>query len=251
MSLDSPFKRKYCMGGVVVGCVLAALLIAGWGYFAESRVPGDSYEETRRKMIAWQIKRRGIADPRILNVLQKIERHRFVPANTAASAYEDYPIPIGEGQTISQPYIVALMTQLLKPKETDIVLEIGTGSGYQAAVLAELTQEVYTIEIVETLGKRAEKLLEELGYKNIHCRIGDGYKGWPEKAPFDKIIVTAAPDHVPQPLVDQLKNGGILVIPVGKTHQELLVITKDEKGVRQENVLPVRFVPMTGEAENE
>lgn len=251
MSLDSPFKRNFCMGGVVLGCILAALLIAGWGYFAESSVPGATYDDARRQMINEQIKRRGITDARVLEALQKVERHRFVPAGSAASAYEDFPVPIGEGQTISQPYIVALMTQLLKPKKTDAVLEIGTGSGYQAAVLAELTREVYTIEIIDTLGKRAEKLLEELGYKNIHCRIGDGYKGWPEKAPFDKIIVTAAPDHVPQPLVDQLKNGGVMVIPVGKFHQELLVITKDERGVRQENVLPVRFVPMTGEAEKE
>jgi len=227
--------------------ITAILLIAGLGYFAWPRA-SETFEEARRKMVDWQIKRRGIVEPRVVTTMLKVERHRFVPSNMVSYAYDDCPLPIGEDQTISQPYIVALMTYLLKPKETDTILEIGTGSGYQAAILAELTKEVYSIEIVESLGKRAEKLLNELGYNNIHVRIGDGYKGWPDKAPFDKIIVTAAPDHVPQPLVDQLKNGGILVIPVGQTHQELLVVSKDEKGVRQENVLPVRFVPMTGEA---
>lgn len=248
MSLGSLLKRKRCMTDVVGISILAVFMIAGLAYFAWPRASDETQDEARRKMVDWQIKRRGIVETRVLNAMLKVERHLFVPADVASYAYEDHPLPIGEDQTISQPYIVALMTYLLKPKETDTVLEIGTGSGYQAAILAELTREVYTIEIVEPLGKRAEKLLEELNYENIHVRIGDGYKGWPEKAPFDKIIVTAAPDHVPQPLVDQLKNGGILVIPVGQTHQELLVVTKDEKGVRQENVLPVRFVPMTGEA---
>jgi len=159
------------------------------------------------------------------------------------------PTPIGEGQTISQPYIVALMTELLSPHSSDKVLEIGTGSGYQAAILAELVKEVYTIEIIKELGNKAEQLLKSLGYQNIRLRVGDGYRGWPEQAPFDGILVTAAPGHIPQPLLDQLKVGGRMIIPVGDSHQELMRITKEEKGIKKETILPVRFVPMTGEAE--
>jgi len=250
MTLDSLLKRKLRMNGVIAAGAVAVFLLIGWVLLAYSRSGGESMETARNRMVAWQIQRRGITDPRVLAAMRKVERHRFVPERYRSYAYDDHPLPIGEDQTISQPYIVALMTELLQPKETDIVLEIGTGSGYQAAILAELVKEVYTIEIVASLGKNAQQLLNELEYKNTHVRIGDGYKGWPEKAPFDKIIVTAAPDHIPQPLVDQLKPGGLMVIPVGKSHQELMLISKDEKGVTQENILPVRFVPMTGEAEN-
>jgi protein-L-isoaspartate(D-aspartate) O-methyltransferase len=164
-------------------------------------------------------------------------------------AYADEPLPIGEGQTISQPYIVALMTETLHISKDSRVLEIGTGSGYQAAVLAEIAGEVYSIEIIESLAARAEETLKRLGYGNVHVKAGDGYRGWPEEAPFDAIIVTAAPDHVPQPLVEQLKVGGRMSIPVGDIYQELMVITKTESGVVKKDALPVRFVPMTGEAQ--
>ncbi|MGI6457252.1 MAG: protein-L-isoaspartate(D-aspartate) O-methyltransferase [bacterium] len=201
----------------------------------------------RYAMVEEQIEARGVKDKRVLDALRKVERHKFVPASIQPIAYQDSALPIGEDQTISQPYIVASMTELLDPKPTDKVLEIGTGSGYQAAVLGELVQDVYTIEIVESLGERAGKLLQELGYDNVHVRIGDGYKGWPQQAPFDKVIVTAAPDKIPQPLIDQLKVGGRMVIPVGESYQELYLITKTENGITKEVKYPVRFVPMTGE----
>ena len=176
----------------------------------------------------------------------KVQRENFVANELRDSAYEDRPLPIGHGQTISQPFIVAFMTQELKPRPTDRVLEIGTGSGYQAAVLAELVAEVYTIEIVRPLAESAEVRLRELGYKNVHVKAGDGYKGWPEHAPFDAIIVTAAPDHVPQPLIDQLKEGGRMIIPVGKTFaQELYLLEKHGGVVKQTAVIPVKFVPLT------
>jgi protein-L-isoaspartate(D-aspartate) O-methyltransferase len=197
-------------------------------------------------MVERQLRPRGIDDPRTLRAMEKVPREKFVAKELRASAYEDHPLPIGYGQTISQPFIVAFMTQELKPKPTDRVLEIGTGSGYQAAVLAELVAEVYTIEIVKPLAQEAEIRLRELGYKNIHVKAGDGYKGWPEHAPFDAIIVTAAPDHVPQPLVEQLKEGGRMIIPVGKTFaQELYLLEKRGGIVKQTAVVPVKFVPLT------
>lgn len=190
---------------------------------------------------------RGIIDERVLATMGKVPRHEFVPAEYRARAYDDRPLPIGHDQTISQPFIVAFMTEKLEPKPSDKVLEIGTGSGYQAAVLAELVGSVYTIEIVEPLARRAEADLKRLGYANINVRAGDGYKGWPEAAPFDAVIVTCAPDHVPQPLVDQLKEGGRMIIPVGRTgYQELYLLRKKGGKVEQQAVLPVRFVPMTG-----
>jgi protein-L-isoaspartate(D-aspartate) O-methyltransferase len=180
----------------------------------------------------------------------KIPRHEFVPGDLRGSAYADHPLPIGHDQTISQPYIVALMTQLAGVKEGSRALDIGTGSGYQAAVLGEICKEVSSIEIVEPLAKESTKRLADLGYKNVTVRHGDGYQGWPEKGPFDAIIVAAAPDHVPQPLVDQLAPGGKLVIPVGKLYQELLLIERDKDGkVQQQGGIGVRFVPMTGEAQ--
>ncbi len=192
---------------------------------------------------------RGVRDERVLAAMNKVPREEFVPQDSRAASYTDQPLPIGYGQTISQPYIVAFMTEQLRPSSSDRVLEIGTGSGYQAAILAELVSEVYSIEIVGPLAKDAEGTLQRLGYKNVHVKVGDGYKGWPEEAPFDAIIVTCAPDKVPQPLVDQLKDGGRMVIPVGdRFAQELYLLEKKNGQLKQSVTLPVRFVPMAGEA---
>lgn len=205
-----------------------------------------SFATSAGAMVEKQLRPRGIDDPRVLRVMAKVAREKFIAKELAARAYEDRPLPIGFGQTISQPFIVAFMTQALKPKPTDRVLEIGTGSGYQAAVLGELVKEVYTIEIVRPLAQRAAIVLNALGYKNVLVKAGDGYKGWREHAPFDAIIVTAAPDHVPQPLIEQLKEGGRMVIPVGKTFaQELKVLEKRGGAMKQTAVLPVKFVPLT------
>lgn len=208
------------------------------------------YAAERRRMVEGQLGGRDITDPDVLHVMGKVPRHLFVPEDERRWSYGDYPLPIGLGQTISQPYIVALMTQLAKPSKNSRALDVGTGSGYQAAVLAELVKEVYSIEILCPLADSARERLRGMGYKNVEVRCGDGYRGWPEKAPFDVILVAAAPDHVPEPLVNQLAPGGRLVIPVGRGDQELVVIEKDAKGkVRKRDALPVRFVPMTGEAE--
>jgi protein-L-isoaspartate(D-aspartate) O-methyltransferase len=188
----------------------------------------------------------GQIDARVLAAMGKVPRHEFIPTLQRRSAYRNRPLSIGSGQTISQPYIVALMTYLLELEPGDTVLEIGTGCGYQSAVLAELARDVYTIEIVEPLERTAAATLERLGYSNVHARIGDGYKGWPEHAPFDAIIVTAAPDHVPPALIEQLKPGGHLVIPVGRLTQQLIVITKNEDGsTARREIAPVQFVPLT------
>ena len=183
--------------------------------------------------------------------MRKVPRHQLVPPEVRDSAYRDHPLPIGYGQTISQPYIVALMTEELELSGDEKVLEIGTGSGYQAAVLAELAGRVYSIEIVEALADRSRRDLEMLGIDNVTVRSGDGYQGWSEKAPFDAIIVTAAPPAVPQPLVDQLAVGGRMVVPVGQHHQELILITRDEEGVSRRRLIGVRFVPMVGEAQTQ
>src|SRR5436190_15435502 len=204
----------------------------------------------RQHMVKEQVVMRGVMTDRILAALGKVPREEFVPAEYRAESYSDQPLPIGYDQTISQPFIVALMTEELRPQRTDRVLEIGTGSGYQAAILAELVAEVYSIEIVEPLAKGAETTLQRLGYKNVHVKIGDGYKGWPEAGPFDAIIVTCAPDKVPQPLVDQLKDDGRMVIPVGdRFAQQLYLLEKKNGQLKQSATLPVRFVPMTSEAE--
>lgn len=209
----------------------------------------EELQRMRQQMVNRQIIARGVKDPLVLDAMANVKRHEFVLPGQEVEAYEDGPLPIGEGQTISQPYIVALMTELAKVNKDSRVLEVGTGSGYQAAILSVICARVYSIEIIEKLGLAAKKKLSELGYDNVEVRIGDGYQGWPEAAPFDAILVTAAPDHIPQPLIDQLKVGGRLVIPVGDFYQELEVITKKETGVDREKVIPVRFVPMTGEAE--
>ena len=200
-------------------------------------------------MVATQIAARGITDARVLAAMRKVPRERFVPENLRSSAYLDGPLPIGHEQTISQSYIVAFMTEALRLREGDKVLEIGTGSGYQAAVLAECCRQVYTIEIVAPLAERAVTTLKALGYSNVEVRHGDGYRGWPEQAPFDAIMVTAAPDHVPEPLVAQLAVGGRMVIPVGDVVQNIVLIEKTTTGTTSRTLLPVTFVPMTGEAE--
>jgi protein-L-isoaspartate(D-aspartate) O-methyltransferase len=209
----------------------------------------DIFAERRERMVEGQIEARGVKDRLVLDAVRKVPRHLFVAEGLWEVAYTDGPLPIGEGQTISQPYIVALMTELLLLKGGEKVLEIGTGSGYQAAILAEIAKEVYSIEIICPLAEMAEKRLKDMEYKNITLKCADGYQGWTEHAPFDAVIVTAAPDHIPQPLVDQLKIGGKLVIPVGELFQELVVVIKTEKGTEKERNIPVRFVPMTGEAE--
>ncbi|MGH9146203.1 MAG: protein-L-isoaspartate(D-aspartate) O-methyltransferase [Vicinamibacterales bacterium] len=204
----------------------------------------DSRRLERQTMVDDQIRGRGITDQRVLAAMRSVPREHFVPETVTTQAYADHPLPIGYGQTISQPYIVAYMSEALQVTRSSKVLEIGTGSGYQAAVLGELAGDVYSIEIVPELADRARQTLDVLGYKNIHVRTGDGYRGWPEQAPFDRIMVTAAPDHVPQPLVDQLATGGRLVIPVGRAEQDLLLITRAPAGVVQQRTIPVRFVPL-------
>jgi len=196
-------------------------------------------------MVEDQIERRGITDPAVLAAMRAVPRHRFVPSDQADAAYDDRALPIGFGQTISQPYIVAFMTQALKLRPEHRVLEVGTGSGYQAAVLGQIVAEVQTIEIVPALAERARALLAELGYSNVHVRTGDAYAGLPELAPFDRIIVTAAPDHAPQPLIDQLAEGGRMIVPVGIAQQQLILIAKDAAGVQSEPLLDVIFVPLT------
>jgi len=198
-----------------------------------------------KKMVREQIIRRGISNNQVIDVMQNTPRHRFVPDGVADYAYQDNALPIGKGQTISQPYIVAFMTETLDVDSTYKVLEIGTGSGYQAAVLSPLVKHVYTIEIVKMLAQRADSTLKALSYNNVTVRWGDGYKGWPEEAPFDRIIGTAAPSEIPKALIDQLKPGGKMVLPVGTNWQEIVVLTKSKSGkIQKKNVLPVRFVPM-------
>jgi protein-L-isoaspartate(D-aspartate) O-methyltransferase len=208
------------------------------------------YLKQRDLMVKSQIESRGISSTKVLKALRNVARHKFVPEQYQSEAYQDHPLPIGEGQTISQPYIVALMTEVLDLTPDEKVLEIGTGSGYQAAVLAEICKHVYTIEIIETLGEKAVSLLKELGYTQIKVKIGDGYQGWPEHAPFDAIIVTCAPTHIPTPLKQQLAEGGKMVIPVGKTFSQQLVLLEKKKGkIVQKAIIPVRFVPMVGKDE--
>ena len=206
----------------------------------------DQFARLRERMVREQIVGRGVKNSKVLRAMRKVPRHLFVPQKQRAFAYSDYPLSIGEGQTISQPFIVAFMTEAIGTTSDDRVLEIGTGSGYQAAVLGELVKEVYTIEIIEKLGVRARNTLDLLGYKNIHVKIGDGFKGWPENAPFDAIIVTCAPEQIPDALVDQLREGGQMIIPVGQvgTVQKLVRATKKDGVLLTKEVMLVRFVPM-------
>jgi len=228
-------------------CLLAVVL-AATGCHQKVNSPSEFVAE-RQRMVEEQLKPRGIHDERVLAAMAKVPREEFVPENLRAQSYSDGALPIGHDQTISQPFIVAFMTEQLHPKATDRVLEIGTGSGYQAAVLAELVKDVYTIEIIEPLAKEASARLARLDYKNAHVKIGDGYQGWPEVAPFDSIIVTCAPDKVPQPLTQQLKESGRMIVPVGSgIDQQLFLLEKKEGQMAERAILPVRFVPMAGEA---
>lgn len=234
-------------------CLILFFAIAGatcdGGMAGEEATTEAAYRSAREAMVVRQIEARGIRDPLVLNALRAVPRHRFVPKRYRSQAYRDGPLPIGHNQTISQPYIVALMTELLRLQGGERVLEVGTGSGYQAAVLAKIAGEVYSIEIVEPICRRLEILLPPGDYPNLRLRCGDGYRGWPDRAPFDAILVTAAPPAVPPPLLAQLKPGGRLVVPVGDYSQELMVYTRTEDGFAKRSVIPVRFVPMTGEAQ--
>lgn len=225
---------------------IAIFIIAVFSSYAE-----DIYEKRRLLMVERDIKARGVRDVKVLEVMKKVPRHLFVDDSLRNQAYDDHPLPIGEGQTISQPYVVALMTEALRLKSSDRVLEIGTGSGYQAAVLAEIVREVYTIEIRKGLAEKAEKRLRELGYRNVRVKYGDGYFGWEEFAPFDAIIVTASANHIPPPLIKQLKDGGRLIIPLGSTiyYQTLTLVTKKKDEVFLDQMGTVAFVPMIGEIE--
>ena len=246
------------LGGLILLTSGGILVLAiGLGCVAGGSEPPDSapraqaapdWDVQRRRMVETQLRARDITAPAVLSAMGRVPRHQLVPEAVRDLAYNDHPLPIGYDQTISQPYIVAYMTQLLELPPDARVLEIGTGSGYQAAVLSEVAAEVYTIEIVEALAARAAADLAALGYDNVTAKAGDGYVGWPEHAPFDGIMVTAAPDHVPQPLVEQLAVGARLVLPVGRDFQVMTVLTKTEAGVTEERTIPVRFVPMTGRA---
>lgn len=220
------------------------LLVLGFYYYDSSE--DDLFATKRLKMVKNQIIRRGVSDAKVLSAMQAVPRHIFVLPEMIDYAYEDEPLTIGYDQTISQPYIVALMTELLHLKGGEKILEIGTGSGYQAAVLARIAKEVYTIEIVEPLAQRAKNILEKIGYNNVYVRCGDGYFGWPEAAPFDGIIITAAPPSLPKPLIDQLKDNGRIVVPEGIYSQDLRVYVKKNGKLEMQSVIPVRFVPMTG-----
>lgn len=214
-----------------------------------STVPNTQYLNKRKQMVDEQIVARNIKDDNLIQAMLRVPRHIFVPEKYREFAYDDGPLPIGHDQTISQPYIVALMTELLKLKKGEKVLEIGTGSGYQAAILCEMGCEVYTVEIIEPLGRHAKKILDSAGYDKINCKIGDGYKGWKEYAPFDKIIVTAAPPKIPEPLEDQLIMDGKMVMPVENDHQYLKLIRKTKDRMLVKDIAPVMFVPMTGEVQ--
>lgn len=246
------YRSYLCNYGVIhLGLAFMMVFVSLERSQLYAATPEDPTLGDRMTMVETQIVRRGVSDPRVLEAMRSVPRHRFVPEGMARLAYGDRPLPIGHNQTISQPYIVALMTELLEPKPTDKVLEIGTGSGYQAAVLGEVVDQVYTIEIVPPLARRSKALLEELGYENVHVREGDGFVGWPEEAPFDSIMVTAAPPRIPQPLLDQLKDGGRLVIPVGDREQTLRVVTREGDSFSEKVIIPVRFVPMTGKAQED
>ena len=246
-------------GGVLVA-ILALFLITllglpfvlpmtGMSMKFEPLVHPYPRQSERDHMVREQLLARGISDQAVLRAMREVPRHEFVPADDAAEAYDDHPLPIGYGQTIPQPYIVAYMTEALRLNGRERVLEIGTGSGYQAAVLAKVGVRVFTIEIVEELAERARQTFDRLGIPHIISRAGDGYQGWPEEAPFDAIILTAAPEQIPQPLLDQLAPGGRMILPLGKTLQKLIILTNTPAGVQRKELLPVAFVPMTGEAE--
>ena len=244
----SRFKTAVCICQLLIGLTLHLGCNMG-NTNASENTTSPSYFSERKRMVEYQIKMRGIDDKKVIDAFLKVQRHRFVPDRYIPNAYEDCPLPIGQGQTISQPYIVAFMTDVLSLSRTDKVLEIGTGSGYQAAILGELCDNVFTVEVIPSLGRKAESLLKELGYENVRVKIGDGYEGWREYAPYDAIIVTCAPTHVPEPLKEQLTEGGRMIIPVGKANNQKLVLLRKIGGrLKEEKTLPVRFVPMVNEA---
>lgn len=231
------------------GCVSANYSQDNLRAELQRELSSDSFKEQRQQMVSEQIKQRGISTQAVLEAMSTVPRHYFVPSNLVPLAYTDSALPIDYGQTISQPYIVAYMTEIAEIKPTDKVLEIGTGSGYQAAILGELAQQVYTIEIIPELGQKARQTLKKLGYENIQVKIGDGYQGWSEYAPYDAILVTAAPEQIPPTLVEQLALNGKMVIPVGKHYQEIVIVTKTNDGITKQKTIPVRFVPMTTNSE--
>jgi len=245
----APWKSRHISRNFnLTGCLLFLVLAACSD--AQQPQTGDLSAQ-RETMVEKQIAARGITDPATLEAMRTVPRHEFLPMRLRDEAYMDYPLPIGHGQTISQPFIVAFMTEAIRPQPGEKILEIGAGSGYQAAILAQMGADVYTVEIVEPLAEMARQTLERLGYKNAHVLHGDGYRGWPEHAPFDAIIVTCAPDKIPPDLVAQLKDGGRMIVPVGGgMEQELVLLRKEGGKIEKQSVLPVRFVPMTGEAQS-
>lgn len=235
--------RSASVRGFLMGlAALAALGASAWA--------GDGYEALRHAMVEQQIKQRGITRPEVLSAMEQVPRHLFVPDSLRGQAYGDQPLSLGQGRTIYQPYVVALMTSELDLKHGSKVLEIGTGTGYHAAVLSRIAREVYSIEIVEPIASQASKRLSVLGYHNVEIRVGNGYLGWPDKAPFDAIMLSAAPRAIPTPLLQQLRVGGKMVVPVGGFFQDLLVITKTADGIEKRTVIPVRLSPMTGKAQD-
>ena len=231
--------------------IFSFLLAQSWNFipkYFSSRIDSekshDFFSEQRQRMVSEQIQQRGITNPQVLEAMKKVPRHQFVLPDFEYFAYNDSALAIDYGQTISQPYIVAYMSEMANIQPEDKVLEIGTGSGYQAAILAELAQEVYSVEVIPALAKRAHQTLKKLGYDNIHLRISDGYKGWPENAPYQSILVTAAPEEIPQALIDQLAVNGRMIIPIGKYIQKIVIITKTKDGITKQDAIPVRFVPM-------
>lgn len=251
----SPFAirlagRSAVPATIILAAILGTLPVAGWT--ATQVQNRDPWAESRARLVEYEVVGAGVKDARVCDAIRSTPRHEFIPVALRQYAYLDMGLPIGEGQTISSPFIVAYMTEQLRPQPADRVLEIGTGSGYQAAVLSGLVSEVYSIEIVETLGKQAAKTLQRLGYRNVRTKIGDGYQGWAEHAPFDKIIVTCSPENVPKPLIEQLKEGGRLVVPLGQRYQQTLYLfTKVNGTLRRDSLQPTFFVPMVGRAEEE
>jgi protein-L-isoaspartate(D-aspartate) O-methyltransferase len=244
--LESLKVKKFKRQSIFLGVLFVTFAVNQCGKKEES---GNDFTSLRQDMVKYQLENREIEDTATLRAMRKVERHLFVPEKYIGSAYDDGPVPIGYGQTISQPYIVAYMTEFIKPKRGDKILEIGTGSGYQAAVLAEITDSVYTIEIIRELGESASERLSKLGYKNVNMKIGDGFYGWQEHAPFDAIVVTAASEYIPPPLINQLKDGGKMMIPVGMPFQVQMLMAVEKKGeaITTENLIPVRFVPLRRE----
>jgi len=260
--LQSPLTSRTCSGASLsarvripgAGRLVPLLCLLFLASCTDAKPPATTSDLAARRaaMVDQQIAARGITDPATLEALRTVPRHEFIPFRLQAEAYADYPLPIGHGQTISQPYIVAFMTEAIRPQPGEKILEIGAGSGYQAAILAAMGADVYTVEIVEPLAEMSRQTLERLGYDNAQVLHADGFRGWPEHAPYDAIIVTCAPDKIPPPLVEQLRDGGRMIIPVGGgMNQELILLRKEGDKIEQQSILPVRFVPMTGEAQSQ